>query len=169
MKKELEQNGLCYIRTQCNFSQNYLAEKLGVTRQLISAWEKGEKNISDKRLKQLSEFFGVKEPVFTNFSPEMKTELKDVPRYHFNDCEKEYFLYHKGTSKAEQIPYFYEERSNTFNEELLGLQMKKKQILDKIDSYVNGPSNMVICNRVDYQKKQIDKLQQILDPYIYID
>ena len=34
-------NGLRYIRKQCNFSLSQLAERLEVSRQIISAWENG--------------------------------------------------------------------------------------------------------------------------------
>lgn len=39
-------NGLKYIRTQCNFSLSELAERLDVSRQIISAWENGKKRDS---------------------------------------------------------------------------------------------------------------------------
>ena len=52
-------NGLKYIRTQCNFSLSELAERLDVSRQIISAWENGKKEIPEARKEQLAEFFGI--------------------------------------------------------------------------------------------------------------
>lgn len=54
-------NGLKFIRTRCNMSLNELADILDVSRQQVSAWENGVKAISQKRLRQLSEYFGVDE------------------------------------------------------------------------------------------------------------
>lgn len=42
-------------------SLNELADILDVSRQQVSAWENGVKTISQKRLRQLSEYFGVDE------------------------------------------------------------------------------------------------------------
>ena len=52
-------NGLKYIRTRCNLSLSELADMIGVSRQALSSWENGRKDIPEQRLEQLSEFFGV--------------------------------------------------------------------------------------------------------------
>ena len=51
-------NGLKFIRTRCNISLSELADTLDVSRQQVSAWETGIKPISQKRLSQLSKYFG---------------------------------------------------------------------------------------------------------------
>lgn len=68
-------NGLKFIRRQCNFSLGMLSEKLGVTRQMISAWECGKKDISSARKQQLEEFFGVDKSFFAEISEEQKQLL----------------------------------------------------------------------------------------------
>ena len=45
-------NGLRYIRKQCNFSLSQLAERLEVSRQIISAWENGKKEWRSMELVQ---------------------------------------------------------------------------------------------------------------------
>ena len=50
--------GLRFIRTQCNLSLNDIATVLGVSRQMVSSWENGKKEISRERAAQLSEYFG---------------------------------------------------------------------------------------------------------------
>ncbi len=42
-------NGLKIIRIQCNYSVSELAEEIGVSRQMISAWENGKKSIPANR------------------------------------------------------------------------------------------------------------------------
>ena len=57
-------NGLKFIRKQCNFSLSGLADYIGVSRQIISAWENGVKEIPRKRRQQLAQFFGIEEGFF---------------------------------------------------------------------------------------------------------
>lgn len=40
-------NGLKIIRIQCNYSVGELAAEIGVSRQMISAWENGKKSIPE--------------------------------------------------------------------------------------------------------------------------
>ena len=42
-------NGLKFIRTQCNLSLNNVAQTLNVSRQIVSAWENGKKDITKER------------------------------------------------------------------------------------------------------------------------
>lgn len=51
--------GLEYIRKLHNDTTITLAEKLGVTKGLISQWENGKKPIPDKRLDELSALYNV--------------------------------------------------------------------------------------------------------------
>ena len=55
-------NGLKFIRIQCNLSLSNMATTLGVSRQIISAWENGKKELPQERAEQLSRYFGVDKP-----------------------------------------------------------------------------------------------------------
>lgn len=68
-------NGLKFIRTRCNISLNELADILDVSRQQVSAWENGVKPISQKRLNQLSKYFGVDENIFWIYQKMIKSLL----------------------------------------------------------------------------------------------
>lgn len=50
---------LYYIRTRCNYSQSMAAREIGVSRQMFSAWERGDKPIPDARKDAISALFGV--------------------------------------------------------------------------------------------------------------
>lgn len=50
---------LAVIRTRCNYSQTVLASVLGLSRQVVSAWENGNKKIPEGRLTELASLFGV--------------------------------------------------------------------------------------------------------------
>ena len=73
-------NGLRYIRKQCNFSLSQLAERLEVSRQIISAWENGKKEIPEMRKKQLADFFGIDKCFFDEISEEQKRILLDISK-----------------------------------------------------------------------------------------
>lgn len=47
------------LRTQCGCSQEYMAEKLGVSRQAVSKWEMGATLPETDKVVAISEFFGV--------------------------------------------------------------------------------------------------------------
>ena len=51
---------LAVIRTRCNYSQTVLASALGLSRQVVSAWENGNKKIPEGRLAELASLFGVR-------------------------------------------------------------------------------------------------------------
>lgn len=57
--------GLEYIRKLYDDTTITLAEKLGVTKGLISQWENGKKPIPDKRLDELSALYNVPKDYFS--------------------------------------------------------------------------------------------------------
>ena len=61
---------LFLIRTRCNYSQVFLATVLGVSRQVISAWENGRKKLPDHRAKELAGLFGVPLTLLTQQNPD---------------------------------------------------------------------------------------------------
>lgn len=49
----------CALRGQSGYSQEQLAEKIGVSRQAVSKWESGEALPETGKIIQISDFFGV--------------------------------------------------------------------------------------------------------------
>ena len=88
-------NGLKFIRTRCNISLNELADILDVSRQQVSAWENGVKPISQKRLNQLSKYFGVDEKYFLDISEDDKEFIVSKALYRRQDNEKEIYCFVK--------------------------------------------------------------------------
>ena len=82
-------NGLKFIRTRCNISLSELADVLGISRQQVSAWENGLKPISEKRLSQLSDYFGIDKKFFLDISEDDKAFLISKGLYLRQDCDKE--------------------------------------------------------------------------------
>lgn len=86
-------NGLKIIRIRCNLSANEIANILGVSRQLISSWENGRKNIPAKRSKQLSDFFGIDETLFGEITEEQKTYIIEKAMFEHKYNSKEIFKF----------------------------------------------------------------------------
>ncbi|MCR5673784.1 MAG: helix-turn-helix transcriptional regulator [Lachnospiraceae bacterium] len=57
-------NGLKLIRTRCDYTIMDVAKKLGVSKQAVSAWENGKKEIPEARKRQLAAVFGLDESFF---------------------------------------------------------------------------------------------------------
>lgn len=85
--------GLTYIRIRCNISQSFLAQKLGVTRQAVNLWENSDAPPPAKRLKQLSEFFGLDEKYFLELDDAMTQEINSTPVYHHEEEGHSYYCF----------------------------------------------------------------------------
>lgn len=73
-------NGLKYIRSEViREKAEDLAAQLRVSKQTVTAWESGKKQIPNKRLKQLSELTGIPEQYFL---------LKELTEQEQLECKK---------------------------------------------------------------------------------
>lgn len=86
-------------------SLNELADILDVSRQQVSAWENGVKTISQKRLRQLSEYFGVDEKFFLDISEDDKEFIVSKALYRRQDNEKEVYCFVKQGEMADDFKY----------------------------------------------------------------
>ncbi len=68
-------NGLRAVRKQCNMTIQELADKLCVSKQIVSAWENGVKEIPESRRKQLSQLFGIDGKYFGEVDEETANDL----------------------------------------------------------------------------------------------
>ena len=84
-------NGLKYIRMRCNLSLADLAKHIGVSRQIISAWENGSRGISEKNRKKLSKFFGIDATYFGTISEENQKEILNKAMYLQKDNGTVYY------------------------------------------------------------------------------
>ena len=66
------------LRNKLNLSQNELAEKLNMTQQRISAYEKGKREPDIDTIKQLADFFGVTTDYLLGKSDERNPKKDDI-------------------------------------------------------------------------------------------
>ena len=111
-------NGLEYIRTRCNISQAELADILQVTKQAISMWENGKKEIPPKRREELSRFFGLDEGYFGEIYEEQKDALQHraMFRHDVNGREAYRFRPEDGATSLQGMEvHFFAENEQSFD------------------------------------------------------
>ena len=142
-------NGLKFIRTRCNISLNELADILDVSRQQVSAWENGVKPISQKRLNQLSKYFGVDEKYFLDISEDDKEFIVSKALYRRQDNEKEIYCFVKQGEMEDDFkyrPFSYPNFEESLDEQMIRAKKKNKDTIEGIQEamrYFGKPDNMV--------------------------
>ena len=132
-------NGFKIIRTKCNFTIGEIADILNVSRQLVSAWENSRKEISAKRLRQLSEFFGIDECFFGEITEEQKQQLDEKAMFLFRYHDKDIFKY-KPEENIEDISrvmvYFRKNDKTSLSEEYNRLKKQQEDTIERIDMFI---------------------------------
>lgn len=141
-------NGLRFIRTRCNLSLSELANKLGITRQALSSWENGYKEIPSQRKEQLVDFFGIDASYFGEISEKEKQILFDKAMFRYDENGKQTYRYKPREGvidlKNERI-YFLGTTEISLDEEYIQARQKKEQTLKRIDTLIKweNPGSML--------------------------
>ena len=147
-------NGLRYIRTQCNISLSGLADALGVSRQIVSAWETGKKEIPPRRKQELSAYFGLSPEYFEEMNEAKKESLSKKAMFRVGSGEEEHYLYHadhpEGTAAGSEIIFALKERSNLLSEEYRQKKKAQKDLISAIDRQISGPSKCRLTDQMLY-------------------
>ena len=159
-------NGLEYIRTRCNISQAELADMLQVTKQAISMWENGKKEIPPRRKEELARFFGIDEAYFGEISESQKQALlrRAMFRHDVNGREAYRFRPEDGATSLKGVGVlFLPESEQSFDEQYVDAQKRKKRTLEEISALIDGPacdfldgmttSIHVGCNMYDFMTR----------------
>lgn len=137
-------NGLRYIRTRCNLSLSELADVLGVTRQALSAWENGKKEIPEQRCEQLANFFGIDKEYFGEISEEKQKYLLEKAMFRYDDNGKETYRFkpQQNLTSLVGVPIcFMGEMEMSLDEQFVCAQRKKQETLEKIDDIIKWTDN----------------------------
>lgn len=156
-------NGLRYIRTQCNFSLSELADRLDVSRQIISAWENGKKEIPEARKVQLAEFFGIDKSFFENITEEQKKVLLGKAMFRYVESGVETYRYKPNVQAKSQTAYFIPEREMSLDEEFMELQRVQKQLLERINHIISGPEQASLRDQMSYIVRGTEVFGKIAD------
>jgi len=156
-------NGLRYIRTQCNFSLSELAERLNISRQIISAWENGKKEIPEARRVQMAEFFGIDKSFFDDITEEQKKVLLGKAMFRYVEFGVETYRYKPNMQVKSQTAYFIPEREMSLDEEFIELQRVQKQLLERINHIVSGPEQASLRDQMSYIVRGTEVFGKIAD------
>lgn len=129
-------NGLKYIRMRCNLSLADLAKHIGVSRQIVSAWENGTRGISDRNLKKLSAFFGLEPSYFGELSESEQEEILSKAMYLRKDGGKVYYRYSSSGERETQV--FLPELEKGLDEIYGEAIARKKATIDEVEGIIQG-------------------------------
>ena len=144
-------NGLKYIRTKCNLSSAEVAEILSVTRQAVSAWENGTKDIPEGRLAQLSDYFGIDTVYFGDICDKDIRHIDEKALFRHSLNGKEIYRMIPNESQCDsdcQMKYFDYNRKTSLNDELKAAQAKKKETLARISDIIDWSITSDISSKI---------------------
>lgn len=135
-------NGLKFIRIQCNLSRSSIAKKIGVSRQLIGAWENGKKNIPEKRKEQLAKYFGIDKKYFESIDEKDKEKLIYMQMYRWNKNGEEFFLFRQNKESKDlykgECHFYMLERKQLISDEVKKLKQVQRNMVNKINNQISG-------------------------------
>lgn len=160
-------NGLKFIRKQCNFSLSSLAEYIGVSRQIISTWENGKKEIPYKRKRQLSQFFGIEEEFFGEITEEEKQVLLDKAMFTYKRGIENAYRYIPEDENERQTVHFIKERQFTIDEELAISAQDNKELIERIRKNMSCAANGSIMDELTASYRTRYVFSDFIDAYEY--
>ncbi len=147
-------------------SLSELAESLDVSRQALSSWENGKKQIPEKRREQLSKFFGIDAKYFGEISDSERQEVYDKAMFRYTVGDKEKFLFRRAYMPKDVmdiLTYFPEEREITLDEEFIKAKEYKKRILSEIEEEMDGPASCdYLSGKISCIEKTCKSMERVM-------
>lgn len=159
-------NGLRYIRNKCNLSLSELADKLGVTRQMVSAWENGRKSIPESRLHELSKIFGIEEELLGEISEAQLADIDNRPVFMSKGSGKEEYRFDE-VGDAEQT-IFPLPGERTLDEEYQEVKKYRKRLMDSIQDRLSFDDSYYLYDEISMIRKMAffyESVNKLVDAY----
>ena len=160
-------NGLRFIRTQCNISLSDLAMALGVSRQMVSAWENDKKGIPQKRVEQLAAYFGLEEKYFGEIDDTQKKEILDKAMFRWGKMDDEYYLYRcnseDGNVAGQKVYFQIKERNILLSEEFQEKKRIQREIVNQIERQIGGPVQNSIEDQMSFINRGVSYYGYCID------
>lgn len=158
-------NGIKYIREKSNFTKNALAERLGVTRQTVSLWERGTRHPDKKHLNWLCDFYGVEEKWFGELSEEDMEVLKGMKMYRHYDGDKEYYTFIPEIDGWAEISIPSGELEDMLDERYAESLKKKKEFMQRIERYLQyeSPNKVCLFDKILVAERGMSEINRFLD------
>lgn len=159
-------NGLRYIRNKCNLSLSELADKLGVTRQMVSAWENGRKAIPANRLKELSIIFGIEEEYLGEIEEAQLSDVDNRQVYLIRKPGKEEYRFDDIGGAEESI--FPLSGEHTLDEEYIEVKKYRRRLMDEIQKHLSFDDNYYLYDEISMIRKMAffyESVNKLIDAY----
>ena len=134
-------NGLRYIRIRCNISISELAEEIGVSRQALSSWENGRKDIPAQRLEQLADFFGIDKSFLGQISEEEKQVLLGKAMFRYEENGRETYRYKPKEGQEHISICFPADSEYSLDERYEHAKRKKQAVLKQAKDIIRWTEN----------------------------
>ena len=129
-------NGIKYIREKSNITQYWLAERMGVTRQTVTQWEKGVRKPNKEHLKWLSEFYGIEEKWFGELSDDELDVLNEMFMYEHFEEDKEYYTFIPRIDGWNEIRFKCGDVDKMTDDKYTDLLKEEKQFIKNVENYL---------------------------------
>lgn len=155
-------NGIMYIREKSNFSKNALAERMGVTRQTVTLWEKGVRKPDSKHLQWLCDFYGLSEQWFGELSEAELNVLNSMQMYRYREGDKEFFSF---IPKEDEIAIECGSLEPMLDVEYADTLKREKLFLQRVEQYlkpING-NQAYLCDKITVAERGMKEVSCYLD------
>lgn len=148
-------NGLKLIRRRCNVTASALAKRLGVTRQMVSAWENGRKKIPDERKCEIAAYFGVAPHDLEEITEEEKERLLRTSMCM--PAEQKGELRFGSNAFHAPVPVD-DEGKTTLGEQMDGAMRREKKLVKTIEKQILGGNRLSIMDELQHIHSRCDML-----------
>ncbi len=157
-------NGIKCIRERCNVSMSELADRIGVTRQTISLWEKGTRKPSPARRKALRQFFGLPEYYFGEIV-EKDLEVIDSMKIYRHKTETSEFYTFAPFGDEEPEPYLTLQFLKGWNDAKYAetVQRFKKLISSIEESAYEDNEEALLADRISKMARACTNLEKYME------
>lgn len=157
-------NGINYIREKSNLSKNALAERIGVTRQTVTLWEKGVRRPSPDHLQWLCEFYGLPEKWFGEIDSLEKNELDRKMMYAHDIGEKEFYTFiPNGTGPEQKLGIPCGELESMLGSRFVEASKRGSEVLDRVEHYVHPNNSPYLCDMIQNAERGIAEIDRYLN------
>lgn len=158
-------NGIKFIREKSNFTKNALADRIGVTRQTVTQWEKSIRKPDKSHLKWLCDFYGVEEKWFGELSDEELEILKEMKMYRHYDGDKEYFTFIPETDGWSELSIPAGELEEMLDDRYAEVLKKKKDFMQRVEHYLQfeHPGHVSLFDKIIVAERGMDDVNRFLD------
>lgn len=161
--------GLKLIRQRCNYTVGSFAKELGVSRQIISEWELGNKEIPSQRKNEISELLGISKELLGPITKEQKEQLINKAMFAYSDNGITTYKYKPPISLNGEATsfsaHFFSEDFEPELEKFTRLEKKRKSLIKQIDSASPYRTHKSTTDQILALKRDLLLYQRFLDCY----